>query len=61
MEWPRIFDPKFPVDIIPRCESINYFGEGEFTGIIRLRSAGIKGSCNTCMLIVEPDPTRKCR
>lgn len=58
--WPHIFDPKFLVDIIPGCESLNYIGEGEYTGKIRLGLAGISGSYNTRILIVESDPPRYC-
>lgn len=59
--WPHIFDPKFLVDIIPGCESLDYTGEGEYTGKMRLGLAGISGIYNTRILIVESDPPRYCR
>ena len=46
---------------IPGCESLDYIGEGEYTGKIRLGLAGISGSYKTCILIVESDPPRYCR
>jgi hypothetical protein len=56
--WPHIFDPKFLVDTIPGCESLDYIDEGEYTGKIRLGLAGISGSY---ILTVESDPPRYCR
>jgi hypothetical protein len=49
------------VDIVTGCESLNYIGEGEYTGKLRLGLAEISGSYKTRILIVESDPPRYCR
>ena len=54
--WLHIFDPKFLVDIIPGCESLDYIWEGEYTGKIRLGLAGISRSYNTRNLILSQIP-----
>jgi hypothetical protein len=49
------------MDIIPGCESLDYIGEGEYTGKIQLGLTGISGSYNTRILIGESDPPRYCK
>ena len=55
---PHILDPKFLVDIIPGCESLDYIGEGEYTGKIQLGLAGISGNYDTHIRIVGSNPPR---
>lgn len=59
--WPLLLDPEFLLDIIPGCETLDYKGEGEYRGNIRLGMPGLRGNFLTRICTVETDPPRFCR
>ena len=61
MVWPRIFDPRSLMMLIPGCERLEQLETGEYRGKIRIGLASIGGSYDFMVKVLDANPPEQCR
>jgi len=59
--WPRIFDPISLMEMIPGCQRLERVGVDEYRGQIQIGVAGVSGTYDTYVTVVEQIPPGYCR
>jgi carbon monoxide dehydrogenase subunit G len=59
--WPRIFDPRSLIKLIPGCQQLEQVGPDEYRGQIQVGIAAVSGTYETYVRLVERDPPHHCR
>ena len=58
--WPRIFNPRSLMSLIPGCEDLEQLAPDEYKGKIRIGVASISGSYDVVVKVVEVNPPHRC-
>lgn len=59
--WPRIFDPRALMSLIPGCQELKQVEAGQYRGQIQIGMAAVSGTYETCVRVVEQVPPARCR
>jgi carbon monoxide dehydrogenase subunit G len=59
--WPRIFDPRSLMSLIPGCQQLEQVGPDEYRGQIQVGVAAVSGTYASYVRVVERDPPHRCR
>lgn len=58
--WPRIFDPKSLMSLIPGCQQLEQVGPDEYRGQIRVGIAAVSGTYESYVRVLDHDPPFGC-
>lgn len=58
--WPRIFDPRALMSLVPGCQQLEQVSPDEYRGQIQVGIAAVSGTYDTYIKVVKRDPPHGC-